>query len=85
MTPYTKKLGDVILEDLQEDEGAIITSRRIAISKAITLVESTSELKKHQADLLLQYLIQKRQEQQQLSNDKDPFLFRIGIAGPPGE
>lgn len=82
MTPYTKKLGDLILEDGKEDEAAMITSRRIAISKAITLVESTSELKKHQADLLLQYLIQKRQQQR--SNDKDPFLFRIGIAGPPG-
>lgn len=55
--------------------------RRRALSKAITLIES--KLPKHQvqANLLLQFLQQQEQNQDQESIQD---CFRLGIAGPPG-
>jgi len=91
MSPHTKRLGDLILSSGSSGGGAGTDTdenlRRVALSRAITLVESHSSRKRHQADLLLQYLVKKQQE---LSHDLsdgtgDDFLFRVGIAGPPGK
>ena len=57
-------------------EGPI--QRRVALSRAITLMESKKAQKKQQADFLLTYLLSQR-PQDQVS------ALRIGFAGPPGE
>ena len=57
-------------------------NQRIALSKAITLVESKSHRKRRMADVLLERL------KQYLSPERDDNTirssFRLGIAGPPG-
>ena len=56
--------------------------RRVALSRAITLVESQSPPHRKQAHLLLSYLhlvLQEQSKKVDLCN-----TFRIGIAGPPG-
>jgi len=53
-------------------------SRRIALSKAITLVESKSHRKRLMADMLLDKLRQSTPDRNNLPS------FRLGIAGPPG-
>lgn len=57
------------------DTGPI--QRRVALSRAITLMESKNLQHKKQADSLLTYLLAKRPK------DQEPSL-RIGFAGPPG-
>lgn len=57
------------------DDGLI--QRRIALSRAITLMESKKADKKQQADFLLTYLLSKRPKNQKAT-------IRIGFAGPPG-
>lgn len=53
---------------------------RVAISRAITLMESKHPFKKKQGDLLLTYLLSLS-----LSNSYDQkATIRIGFAGPPG-
>mmetsp|Transcript_7422 Transcript_7422/g.8169 ORF Transcript_7422/g.8169 Transcript_7422/m.8169 type:complete len:491 (-) Transcript_7422:1616-3088(-) len=53
---------------------------RVAISRAITLMESKHPFKKKQGDLLLTYLLSLS-----LSNNHDQkATLRIGFAGPPG-
>jgi hypothetical protein len=80
LLPSTKWLGDLLLQGHSSSSDMLL--RRVALSRAVTLVESTNATKRHQADLLLQYLLHKKQEQAQLNN---PFVFRLGIAGPPGK
>jgi hypothetical protein len=80
LLPSTKWLGDLLLQG--HSSSADMLLRRVALSRAVTLVESTHTAKRHQADLLLQYLLHKKQEQPQFNN---PFVFRLGIAGPPGK
>jgi LAO/AO transport system kinase len=70
MTELTRKLALSITND-----GPI--HRRVALSRAITLMESKKAQKKQQADYLLTYLLSQRPEAQ------EPTL-RIGFAGPPG-
>ena len=53
--------------------------RRMALSKSITLVESTSIRKRRMADMLL-----KKLRQQAASDGNNMPLFRLGIAGHPG-
>lgn len=54
-------------------------SKRIALARAITLVESRSPRKRLMADILLKMLKQSESEV------KNPVsYFRLGIAGPPG-
>lgn len=55
--------------------------RRIALSKAITLVESKSQRKRLMADALLEKL--KQHQSTLLKKDVVPS-FRLGVAGPPG-
>jgi len=53
-------------------------NQRIALSKAITLVESKSHRKRRMADVLLERLKQPDKDDNRRSS------FRLGIAGPPG-
>lgn len=61
---------------VDDSDGAI--ARRIALSKAITLVESKSPRKREMADVLLGRL------KQSAPKEKSPPSFRLGVAGPPG-
>ena len=54
-------------------------ARRLALAKAVTLIETKHPVKKLQADQLLTFLL----EQQQIQNAQNEN-FRIGLAGPPG-
>ncbi|KAL7538261.1 hypothetical protein ACHAXR_008433 [Thalassiosira sp. AJA248-18] len=58
-------------------------SRRIALSKAITLVESKSPRKRLMADVLLDRLKRSSSESDTNATHKTSS-FRLGIAGPPG-
>lgn len=71
MTESTKNLALSITND-----GPI--HKRVALSRAITLMESKKAQKKQQADYLLTYLLSKRPRTQ------EPTL-RMGFAGPPGQ
>jgi LAO/AO transport system kinase len=75
MTPRTKSLAYTITSQGHDDKTEF--RKRIALSKAITLIESHSRVHMEQADLLLNYLYQ--------SNVDTPRdNFRVGFAGPPG-
>jgi len=74
MNEKTRKLADSLtLADPETPE--LRLRRRMALARAITLIESTSPTHKKQADLLLTHLLQKNHRKE---------CFRIGIAGPPG-
>lgn len=75
ITLKTKALADAILSP--EDDEASKFSKRIALSKAITLVESQSRHHMEQADSILNYLYNS-------SAGQNEDFFRIGITGPPG-
>jgi len=62
-----------LIEGLQEEEEENTTKQRFALSKAITLIESTLKEDREQANLLLQHFLL----------PEKPY-FRVGIAGPPG-
>lgn len=51
--------------------------RRMALARAITLVESKAAAHRKQADLLLTYLLNSKSQSHEHS-------FRVGLAGPPG-
>ena len=72
----TKISNDIV----QIAEGVLSGSRR-DLSRAITLVESTHPSHYEQAQLLLTYIYQKKQQNPSTTNNKS---FRIGITGPPG-
>ena len=55
--------------------------QRIALSKAITLVESKSHRKRRMADVLLERLKQSSSKERDVNPRSS---FRLGIAGPPG-
>jgi LAO/AO transport system kinase len=74
MSDSTKALAESITST-NNTSGPI--HRRVAISRAITLMESKNARKKQQADSLLTHLLSKRPVDQQ------PTL-RVGFAGPPG-
>lgn len=78
MTTKTRLLADSLTISDQETP-EIRIQRRMALARAITLVESTVPDHKTQASLLLTFILQ-QQQQQQHRND----CFRLGIAGPPG-
>jgi LAO/AO transport system kinase len=81
----------------EEDEEKPIHPR-VAISRAITMMESKHPLNKKQGDLLLTYLLslsspEQRKEQRSTNEDDDSSkmrtvspsrTLRVGIAGPPG-
>ena len=60
--------------------------RRMALSKAITLIESKSPLQMRQADLLMNHLAKKSssESEREIDNADGQESFRIGICGPPG-
>ena len=70
----------------------ILLRRRLALSRAITLLETKCHhsLKQKQADLLLSYLMQNMSTSMDTSHVEhrgggfDDNNFRIGLAGPPG-
>jgi hypothetical protein len=51
--------------------------RRMALARAITLVESKAAAHREQADFLLTYLLNSKSQSHERS-------FRVGLAGPPG-
>ncbi len=59
---------------------------RVAISRAITLMESKHPAKKKQGDLLLTYLLSLSGESASLSSNQSfpTRMLRVGFAGPPG-
>ena len=61
----------------------VLAGNRRDLSRAITLVESTNPAHYLEAQYLLSYLFQKR-NQSLHSNHDSPSSFRIGITGPPG-
>lgn len=75
MTPRTKSLAYTITSQGHDDKTEF--KKRIALSKAITLIESHSRVHMEQADLLLNYLYQSN-----IDTRRDNF--RVGFAGPPG-
>eukprot|EP00980_Cylindrotheca_fusiformis_P024203 scaffold11634_cov109-Cylindrotheca_fusiformis.AAC.6 len=70
MSDSTRDLAQSITDD-----GPVY--RRLALSRAITMMESKKPQTKKQADYLLTYLLAKRPKTQ------EPTL-RVGFAGPPG-
>jgi putative protein kinase ArgK-like GTPase of G3E family len=68
------------------DPGSSRQKRRLALSKAVTLIESSESRRKEQASLLLQAI----SESSMGGPSKYDFCsrrggaFRVGFAGPPG-
>lgn len=98
MTARTKDLANSILRVLPDDEESFTLQRRIALSRAITLIESQSPTHICQANLLLNHVAMSRRKVVKNSTEKskrnDQHLgnndnsrnrsFRVGIAGAPG-
>lgn len=63
------------------DNGPIY--RRLALSRAITLIESKRPQNKQQAEYLLEYLLSKKRRKERVEEEPTNTL-RIGFAGPPG-
>ena len=80
----------------RKDQVQTIMHPRVAISRAITLIESKDPSKKKQGDLLLTYLLSSsslaRIQNERTKSEQKPILpsslptraLRIGFAGPPG-
>jgi hypothetical protein len=64
----------------------LVEGNRTALSRAITLIESTREKDKEQAEALLDHALALRRSQSSSDiNNRDHITgFRLGIAGPPG-
>ena len=77
MSNTTKQLADSILTNHSNNS-------RLALSRAITLIESKSYKHQIQAELLLNYLINHKNNQNINGVDASRDCFRIGWAGPPG-
>jgi LAO/AO transport system kinase len=76
MTEFTRHLLDELT--LKEDDNTRFR-KRMALARAITLVESKNATHRQQADLLLTSLLGKAG-----NNHSSASTFRLGIAGPPG-
>jgi hypothetical protein len=98
MTERTRELADAISASSSSPpkNGISVTlQRRMALSKAITLIESKSPLQMRQADLLMNHLAKKKRTSNSESHINSEShsdceilhgqeSFRIGISGPPG-
>jgi LAO/AO transport system kinase len=73
LSPSTSQIADNLLCD---DDESSPWKKRVALSKAITLMESTNESMRHPANLLLEHCI----ERKPLSSNS----FRLGFSGAPG-
>ena len=64
----------------------LVEGNRTALSRAITLIESTREKDKEQAEALLDHALALRRSQSSsdIKNRDHVTGFRLGIAGPPG-
>ena len=76
LTAQTKDMADKLLRENGRNEQEDL-QRRFALSRAITLLESTNDKRAADAEGLLAHLLQARAKAQQRT-------LRIGIAGPPG-
>ena len=111
MLPATQKLAQSIvmnnthtpsssfMRNNDPDPDPVVVHPRVAISRAITLLESKHPIKKHQGDLLLTYLLSSSSSRSSSSsssssktmgcnnnnNNNNDFdnTLRIGFAGPP--
>lgn len=72
MNEFTRNLASTIVDETKDP-----IHRRVALSRAITLMETKNIEKKVQADHLLTYLLSQKPETQ-------PPTLRVGFAGPPG-
>ena len=74
----------------RQQKGKKMMHPRVAISRAITLMESKHPFKKKQGDLLLTYLLSFTSSNKSKSNSNDNIMndqkstIRVGFAGPPG-
>ncbi|KAH7484871.1 hypothetical protein KRP22_006036 [Phytophthora ramorum] len=74
MQPKTQRLADGVLD-----------GNRTALSRSITLVESTLKSDEEQAELLLDSVLAQRRSLKPTHVDSAGLTsFRLGIAGPPG-
>ena len=92
----SNNLGDDDDDDDDDDDkkrqqkGKKMMHPRVAISRAITLMESKHPFKKKQGDLLLTYLLSFTSSNKSKSNSNDNIMndqkstIRVGFAGPPG-
>ena len=89
MTDNTQRLAEAILSSDNEDAHSSYDARdarirrRMALSRAITLIESRADAHMEQADLLLNYLL-RHSPPDGMNEGSSPLSFRVGIAGPPG-
>lgn len=82
MNDGTKKLAERIISKDCSDETRWL-EKRVALSRAITLMESKNLEKKQQGDYLLTYLLS--QKDVSIVNDSSTIpTLRVGFAGPPG-
>ena len=82
MTERTQVLAATISGSASSEEESYRSktlNRRMALSKAITLIESKSPQLMRQADLLMNHLAEKSKEGGNIQSS-----FRVGISGPPG-
>ena len=99
MTRRTKDLVASIVSTLSDstssgvEKETLILQKRVALSRAITLIESQSPTHMQQADLLLNHVVKLRGEKStHVSGNGDESdimeqkgkAFRVGIAGAPG-
>ena len=80
LTTYTRGLLNSLLHPLRQRE---LRPCRAALSKSITLIESSDKPRRAQAKLLLDSLAEESQPIN-TSGDRNCNYFRIGISGPPG-
>lgn len=63
----------------------VLNYDRTALAQSITLIESSNEMHKRQAELLLNYIEKNKNPTSQRGfGGKGTPTFRIGFAGPPG-
>jgi LAO/AO transport system kinase len=85
-TATTKNVDDSNSNDTSTKSGSMtshhVYKKRLALSKAITLVESKLPRHQEQANLLLHHLMLQRDGDD--NKHAHTSSFRLGIAGPPG-
>jgi LAO/AO transport system kinase len=73
------------LAHLVSDRQGILRGERLALSRAITLVESSRESHRLEAERLLDYVVRERaQAGASHMKPRRQLAVRIGVAGPPG-
>jgi LAO/AO transport system kinase len=62
----------------------VLKGERLSLSRAITLIESTLEAHRLEAEKLLDYVVRERSDRQSSRRRRGQTCLRLGIAGPPG-